>query len=433
MISAKIDQERVSSTPIISKTRLNFEINSSLISPIRTPVKNMRNATRNDVIISQTGRQPKLSPDLLLEMSGFDILQTSQRSYFNDAQNVEVTENTNDTQESMYFISRDPKHVREAESDISRSEINYMSNTSEEDSLGNETKYRTYENDTGTVVTSFYFDDSKNARKNQSKFNKSSSRERNSSLKRNLSEKVKKNTSLKHSNQNNYYSPTEKLKTNERDAKPTQYLQSSINVSFRMRSFSDNSFSDLDKSPETQITMKSRLCRMNNKSNQNEQNSIELECNDSWEQYMNSWSMDVESQNINIESQNYSNKEGIMFSSNSSQKPWPNNKSNIQLSRSDTSSFVFSDDSILCSNSFNNNSNRTNYLDSVKEEFMKWSQEDSFDADHYKESNTLFEKMRLKSNENINIVSIKHQNTYFVVIIKTQLFRCILFYRVCHQ
>lgn len=364
-------------------------------------INNMQSSTRNDNI-SHTNQQLEQSLDMF-EISGFDIIPSSSQKTFNNVQNTEVAKNTNNMQELMCFISN-PKYIQ-AESDTSKSEINYISNTSE-DSFDNETKYH-IKNDTDTVITSFYFDDSK---KKELKLKESLCQE-----KQNLTEKLEKNT-FEHLNQNSLIDTPKKTECN---IKQTHLdLESSINESWlRLKqSFSINSFSELEKSVEIQIIKSNTWGK---KSNEYKQYSMKLECNDSWEQFMNNCNMDIEFQNIDIESQNYRNKIE-MSCTNFSQKesnnlsgPDKNNKYNMELNRSYTSSFIFSDDSILnSSNYFNINSNQSDHLNSIKHEFMKWS-EDSFDANNY--VNNIFEKKDSKSNENINIVSTK-RHTYFLII-----------------
>lgn len=390
------NQEIISSTPIITKTLLNFENNSSQISPIRTPMKNedhilstdpfydlhilnMQRIMQNDIY--QNNQQ--LSADML-EISGFDFLNTSQ--------NTNITKDSNNTLESIYYSSRDFKYIQ-TESVNSKSEINYLSNTNKI-SLRTETKDNTNNN-----ISSVYFNDLKKIKNIENKYENSSnsSQDKNSILvsKQNLSKKLKNNESCKHLNQN---SLIKKLKRIERNNELThlESSMSSISESWaRLKlSFSDISFSDLDKSIETPIKMKNS--RWTNKI---EQNSIKLECNDSWEQNMNNLNMDIDSQNYSEDNISADSSPKVSNPSNQDK----NNKYNMKFSTSHISSLIFSDDSILCTNSINNNSHQ---FDSIKQEFVKWSQ-DSFDASDYEEN------VNILLSNNINIVSYY---TYLIIV-----------------
>jgi hypothetical protein len=255
-------------------------------------------------------------------------------------QNIDITEMeySNNTQNQMHFISRDPKYIQaENESLQSSNEKSYISYIRNEEYLKNETKY----NDNN--MTSEYFNNMKKSRNKKRKY-----------MKKNLDEKLKKNFKKYSHNlsvQKSIRIKIHKLNKIKRKTKKS-FLESSANESWiRIKqAFSNDSFSELDKIALTPVTMKSSLW-LNKHCNTIEQNSTKLNYNH-WEN-------------------------SITFSENSSLEV-----SNIvqtfnvdESKKYNVPSISSMNSQILSENSFSllNLTNSSQQLNSIKQEYMKAS------------------------------------------------------------
>lgn len=187
-------------------------------------------------------------------------------------QNIDIAklEDSNNTQNQMYFISRDPKYVQVENDSLQSSNEKNISYIRNEEYFKNETEC----NDNN--MTSQYFNNIKKVRNKKQKC-----------MKQNLSEKLKKK--LKKCSQHLKIqksiirqpisikkSKLLKIKLNPKKL----FLESGANESWiRMKqAFSNDSFSDLDITAQAPITMKSSLW-LNKHCNSIEQNSTKLNYN----------------------------------------------------------------------------------------------------------------------------------------------------------
>lgn len=379
-----------------------------LLSPIRIPIKNECSILSTDLLYNSncvlnvqntTHNNYYDSPHILsttLELSGFDILNNSQQTFYEPT-------NLNSEQSQMYFISRDPGY-NEIKSDNSQLDMSNLSNMKSEKFSSNETEY------SNNYKTSVYFDNSKKIKYKESKFkNASIINQKNSSsvLKQSLSKSLSKNLQNNSAIRKQILSISNiKIPKLENNKCKTKQSHSKTSISepqtWIKQTFSDMSFSDLDKTTQP-ITMK-MLYSPNNKI---EHDSIKLEFNDTWEKHMNS---------MDIELQDYNDEESVFSVNSSTQVPnLPdhdiNNESNV-YSISNMSSITFSDDSIKLTRN-------SHQLDSIKHDVKKLPQ-DSFDSNDYEEKNILqtdnnvntlfnniqFEEMSYSiSQENLTMVS----------------------------
>lgn len=395
------NQKIISSTPK-GKKILRFEM-YPLLSPIRTPIKNecsnlsnqifynsnrilnMQNTTHNNYY----DNQHILSASF--KISGINTLNNSQQTFYDQ-------NNLNGEQSQMYFISRDPARYNDIESVISQLNMSNLSDAWSEKSISDETEY-------SNNKTSVYFHNSKKIKYKELKFKNSSTLNKNNSssvLKQSLSEKLSKNLKNNSLIRKPILSTSNiKISMLENSKQSYSKMSTSGSQTWIKQIFSDISFSDLDKTAQSPITMKI-LYSPNNKI---EHDSIKLEFNDTWEKDMHS---------MNIELQDYTNGES-KFSANSSTQVL--NLSNRDTSNeSHTSSFTctFSDDSI----EFTNNSHQ---LDSIKHNFKNMSQ-DSYEEKSIlqtnKNMNTLFHNIQFEemsysiSQDNSTMVS----NTYLPIL-----------------
>lgn len=343
------------------------------------PIDIYHNKNRNSKLKNMSrnicyGNDQILSLPKIPELNGFNVLNMSSET-FCDEQNNDVieTKNLSNTQSQICFISRDPKNIQ-TDYNISKLEMNNSNNVQSAKYLR---KRRINISDNLNVLK-------KIKNKNDSILNQP---ERNTPIsKKSLSEKIKKNSSFKHIK---YFSQTKnviqnslnnikttKLKQIKEETKPLS--TSNMNESWAKQTFSDISFSDLDEMEQTQITMKNDQYKYFNKI---DQDPITLEHNDTWEKHMHNSYTDMESQSNNSENNNIS-----VNSSNENSKSLTHTKHNV-YNTSSTSSFIFSDDSVLepnwSVNSLQSNSN--------KREFTELSQysSDSNDDEKSKNQNTV--------------------------------------------
>lgn len=409
-----VNQEIISSTPITNKI-FSFEINST-ISPIRTPIKNdnmlstelyfedynlknMKNKTQIDKCEGQIS-------SISLELSGVNVLNTSQL-LFNDVQNYDLVDSKNmdDTESQMFFISRNPKHIQFPNDTLSYE--NDLSNMGNEESLKSLTKGKNFS-------ISIYFDNLKKVECKESTFtpNKLSQEEKSTEVSKEcLSEKIKKKLSPKLE-----ATKTHRIKKNKHKTKKFHF-KSKMNKSWKRKKkfFSEFSFSDSDKTLHTSVKIKglwTNKCR-----SKIEQDSLKLECNDTWIKNIKNLSAD-------LESPNYNNTENMMIHTNSSlklnlSKEDKNMKYYNESNISHKSSSIFSNDSIFLPNS----NNKSPQFQSNKYKCMNESQGSCSSSYYFKEnysnnnkitvsfSKILFEDIP-ETTSKINLVSIK----YFTLI-----------------
>lgn len=293
----------------------------------------------------------------LPKITELNVLNMSSET-FCDTQNDDIieTKNRSNSQSQMCFISRDPKNIQTDYSNISKLEINNSNNVQSAKYLRKRTNNIS---DNLNVLK-------KIKNKNVSIYNQP---ERNTQIsKKSLSEKIKKNSSFKHIK---YFPQTKNVILNSlHNIKTTKlkqmkqetealYLTSNMSESWTKQTFSEISFSDLDEIEQTQIIMKKNQYKYFNKI---EQDSITLEHNDTREKHMHNSNTDMKS--LSYKSDNIS----LNFS-NENSKSLTHIKHNI-YNTSNTSSFIFSDDSVLEAN-WTVNSQQS---DSIKREFTRLSQ-----------------------------------------------------------
>lgn len=303
----------------------------------------------NDQILSL----PKIS-----ELNGFNVLNMSSET-FGDVQNDDIieTKNISDSQSQICFISRDPKNIQTDNNNISKLEMNNSNNIQSAKYLRKRTN-----NISGNFNVL-----KKIKNKNVSIFNQS---KRNTPIsKKSLSEKIKKKSGFKYIK---YFSQpkneilnslnnikTKKLKQTKQETRPL-HSTSNMNESWTKQTFSDISFSDLDEMEQTQ-KMKNNQYKYFNKI---EQDPITLERNDTWEKHTHSSNTHMKSQSYKSENNN------ISVNSTNENSQLSTHTKHIMYNTSHTSSFIFSDDSVLESN-WTVNSLQS---DSINHEFSKLSQ-----------------------------------------------------------
>lgn len=321
-------------------------------------------------------------------------------------QNIDIAkmEYSNNTTNQMYFISRDPKCIQADNKRISSDE-KHLSNIRNKEYLKTETK----ENENS--ITSEYFNKINKKRK---------------SMKQNLSEKHEKNLNkrskqLKNnmSIRNSIKSPSINIKKPNliKSKQKTQksYLESSENESWTRikQAFSNHSLSDLDKTSQTPITMKSTLWGIKH-CNSKVQDAIKLNYNSTQEKNI---------KRMDIEPQNYNRWNNSQFIENSSLEVSDiiqisdvdeSNKYDVS-STSHINSLIFSEDSL----SLLNFTSSSQQLDLIKQEFMKLST-DSCEENKYENYENQNEVPKLFNN--IQFVetpySILHNNIALVSILQ---------------
>lgn len=345
-----------------------------------------------------------------LEVSSFEILNSSKHSLSSDENGDKQKLNYSNRQSEVYFIGRDPEQFQ-YKNYISKSNMSSLSNVSSEEPYNRKEKKNNNRN-----ITSTYFENYlKKVELKVSDFKKPSILFKNKSntvLKQSLNEKLKKNSSLFKKNRlvnESITSPLINLKKSNQK-KQTKYntQQSTSELWTRIsETFNDISFSDFEKTSQTETMTK--LNQSNNMNHNEIEQDSSLEYYDTRGKNVNSWN--VESQNNNIE-------EDSISSINSSPKVF--NELNIyedhkiyEPSISHSSLPLFSDTSIISSNSILN----SDELVSIQYQSISWSQ-DSSNAIHYEENyikqnngtvvfnnNTLSEETKFTSKENLSMVS----------------------------
>lgn len=370
------NQEIISSTPITEKIP-SLMINP-LLSPINIPIDDEYSILwtesffkRNISNIQNSNESKQISKTLrtLSINNNIDSHQTSE--------NIDIAkmEYSNNTQDQMYFISRDPKYVP-AENESLQTDMNNLSFIRNKDYRKDKTKV----NDNN--ITSEYFNNIKKEKRRKRKCTKQNLSEKLQSNYKKSSKYLKNNLSQKSNKSPSINIKMRKVIKIEHNTKKS-YFESRANESWTRikQAFSNQSFSDLDKTTQTPITKKSSLW-VNKHCNTIEKDSIKLNYNNTQENNLDNYSMNVES----VESQNYNSWENSKFSENSSlEVSYSVQTSNVNESNkyntsntSQTNSQVFSEDSF----SSLNLTNSSQQLDSIQQDFMK-SSVDSSDDNNY--------------------------------------------------
>jgi len=412
--SPSVNLKIICSTPNTKKVH-HFEI-TPLISPIKTQIQeqsynlptdsyydgdgvlNNQNVAKNNIF--PYNKQIVTLPRKL-EFSGFEIINSSQQTD-NSEQNGDIQKlNYSDSgQSEIYFISRDPKKFQ-YKNYISKSNISSLSNVSSEKSYNRKEKKISFRN-----ISSAYFEDySKNVEFQGSDFKKPSIVFTNKSsrvLKQSLSEKIKKNSSLFKKNRlvsESITSPPINMKTS--NPKKTKYHNQQLTSESWTRiseTFSEISFSDFDKTSQTEtMTKHSQSKSMHH--NEIEQDSS-LEYYDTREKNASTW---------NVESQN--KREDDSISSINSSPKVSNELNNHEDSHSSLPTFS---DTISLNSTLNSDK-----IVSIQHQSISWS-EDSFNANNaiqYEENyikqnngtvvfnNIVSEEIQFTSKGNISMVS----------------------------
>ncbi|XP_060881554.1 GATA zinc finger domain-containing protein 14-like isoform X2 [Metopolophium dirhodum] len=424
--SPSVNLKIICSTPNTKKVH-SFEV-TPLISPIKTQIQeqsynlptdsyydgdcvlNNQNIAKNNIF---PYNKHILTLPRKLELSGFEILNSSQQTD-NSEQNGDIQKlNYSDSRQSeIYFISRDPKKFQ-YKNYISKSNISNLSNVSSEKSYNRKKKKINSRN-----ISSAYFEDnSKKVEFPESDFKKPSIVFTNKSstvLKQSLSEKIKKNSSLFNKNRlvsESITSPPINIKTsNPKQTKYNNQQSTSESWSRISETFNEISFSDFDKTSQTETMTK------HNQSKSMHHNEIEqdssLKYYDTREKNANSWC--VESQNNNreedsISSINSSPKVANEFNNYEDHKIYEPSMSHLSLP-------TFTDTISL------NSTLNSDKLVSIQHQSISWS-EDSSNAIHYEENyikqnngtvvinNTLSEEIQFTSKENISMSFSSENNS----------------------
>lgn len=394
-----VNKKIKSSTPITNKVT-SFEINS-LLSPIRTPIEDEHHFLSTNKILfregsylknminNNNGEQISLISKTK-ELSRADILNTSQH-IVDDVQNFNVSDsnNMNDTVSQMFFISRNPKHIQDP-NNTTLSNENDLSYTRSEKSFRSTTKDE-------NISTSIYFDNLKRVKRKELIFetpNKKKFQEKKSTeiLKECLSEKIKKNIGLKHFKYLQKIK-TRRIKINKNKTKKL-YSKSKMNRLQRKKkqTFSDFSISDLDKTSHIPVTMNSSLWT-NKFLNKIENDSLKLNCNDTWVKNIKNLSADLESSS-NDSTANMIIRTNSSLKLNQLEQDKNMKYSNV-LDTTNMNSTMFSKDSVFLSNLKGNNSQS---LESIKDKFMNESQDSCDSSYNYKENSSKKNKMTVSFN-----------------------------------
>ena len=345
-----------------------------------------------------------------LELSDVEILNNSQQTLSSEQNgNISKMNYSNNAQSEIHFISRDHKY-NQNENNISKSNRSSLNNVSSQESYNREENKNSYTNTTSVYFENYF----KKVEYQVSDLKKPSiliQKESNTVvLKQSLSEKLKKKPPLLKKNRlvrKSITSPSINIRTvNPKQIKHN--IQKSISESWTRinETFNEFSYSDFDKTSQTQLIMK------HNQSKSMHHNKIKqdssLEYYDTQVRNLNSW---------NVESQNNNREDDSISSINSSPKVsyTLNNYEDHQMyepSMSHSSFPTFSNTSVFSSNSTLN----SDKLVSIQQKLISWSQ-DSFNTIDYEEThtkqnigtvvfnNTLSEEIQFTSKENITMVS----------------------------